>query len=542
MAITGGPTVTLKFKGDTDDLDRALDKMGKTLPLKVGLIVGAVAAIPSAVGLAVAGLPLLFAGIGIAAAAQSEKVKSAFTSLKDHVVAQAQQMAAPFEPILVGIATKAQATFDRIGPSLSRIFSDVAPMVDRLADAVLKFIEGAMPGFERAINNAKPVIDALGRGIEKLGPAIGDFFAKISAQSGPAASAIDDLFNVVVWLVGALGDALAFCLKWKDVLIPLALTIASVSVGIKIVTAAVKAWELAQGALNLVMSLNPIGATILVIAALAAGAIYCYQHFETFRNVVDSVWAGIKSAFTSGVEWVKNAFQWFNDLPGKMSDWFGRAKDAAIAKLDELRAWVNALPERVHQALAGAATTLLDRGRELITGLFNGVKAVAEEVIRWVADIPRRMIEAIMGWADRMYQSGAGLMQKFADGINSKADAAKNAAGNVVGGTDALFPQSPAKEGPFSGSGYTFFRGQKLIEDFGKGITDAGPRLADLARQVLSGASVAIQGFTGQGGTARANVAGVGSVELKVAPGVDSALASLLMNLVRTGQLQLARA
>jgi len=34
----------------------------------------------------------------------------------------------------------------------------------------------------------------------------------------------------------------------------------------------------------------------------------------------------------------------------------------------------------------------------------------------------------------------------------------------------------------------------------------------------------------------------VGNLELKVAPGADSALASLLMNLVRTGQLQLARA
>ena len=391
-------------------------------------------------------------------------------------------MAAPFEPILVGIANKAQATFDRIGPSLSRIFSDVAPMVDRLADGVLRFVEGAMPGFERAIDNAKPVVDALARGIERMGPAIGDFFAKISEQSGPAAEAIDGLFAVVTWLIGVLGDALAFCLKWKDVLIPLGLTIASVAVGVKAVTFAIEAWRVAQIALNVVMAMNPVVAAIAIIAALAAGAIYCYQHFETFRNVVDSVWAGIKTAFTTGVDWVKNAFQWFNDLPGKMSDWFGRAKDAAIAKLDELRAWVNALPERVHQALAGAATTLLDRGRELITGLFTGVKAVAEEVIRWVADIPRRMIEAIMGWADRMYQSGAGLMQRFADGINSKADAAKDATGNVVGGTDALFPQSPAKEGPFSGSGYTFFRGQKLIDDFGKGITDAGPRLADLAR------------------------------------------------------------
>jgi hypothetical protein len=36
--------------------------------------------------------------------------------------------------------------------------------------------------------------------------------------------------------------------------------------------------------------------------------------------------------------------------------------------------------------------------------------------------------------------------------------------------------------------------------------------------------------------------ASMGGLELKVAPGADSALSSMLMNLVRTGQLQLARA
>ncbi|HEY5879138.1 MAG TPA: hypothetical protein VIU11_09510 [Nakamurella sp.] len=517
--------------------------MGETLPLKVGLIVGAVAAIPSAAALAVAGLPLLFAGIGIAAAAQSERVKAAFTSLKDHVVAQVQEMARPFEPVLIGIANRAQATFDRIGPSLSRIFSDVAPMVDRLATAVLGFVEGVMPGFETAIDNAKPVIDALARGIERMGPAIGDFFVKISEQSGPAAEAMDGLFDVIIWLVDVLGDALAFCLEWKDVLIPLGLTIAGVAAGIKIVTLAIEAWKFAQMALNLVMAMNPIVAAIAIIAALAAGVIYCYQHFESFRNVVDTVWAAIKTAFTAGVDWVKSAFQWFNDLPGRMADWFGRAKDAAVAKLDELRAWVNALPERVHQALAGAATFLLDRGRELITGLFDGVKAIGEEVIRWVADLPRRIIEMIAGWAVRMYESGAGLMQSFADGINSKATAAQDAAGNVVGGTAALFPQSPAKQGPFSGQGYTLYRGQKLIDDFGRGISDAAPRLADLARQAMEGAKVAISGFTGGGGgTVTGSTAGGSTIDLRVAPGVDSALSSLLMNLVRTGQLQLTRA
>lgn len=547
MALAGGPTVTLIFKGDTKDLERSIERVQAAVTA-VGLagagIAGVAAAGSAAAALAIAGLPLLFAGIGIAAAAQSEKVKAAFTSLKDHVVAQAQAMAAPFEPILIGIANKAQATFDRIGPSLSRIFSDVAPMVDRLADAVLKFVEGAMPGFEKAIDNAKPVIDALARGIERMGPAIGDFFTKISEQSGPAAKAMDGLFDVITWLIGVLGDALAFCLRWQDVLIPLGLTIAGFAATIKIVSAAIKAWEVAQIALNLAMSLNPIGAVVLAIATLAAGAIYCYTHFQTFRDVVDSVWAGIKTAFTAGVDWVKNAFQWFNDLPGRMSDWFGRAKDAAVAKLNELVIWVRGLPTGFVNAIGDLGHILYDSGAKLITGLWDGAKAILEAVIRWVADLPRMIVTAIGDTSKTLYNSGASLIQGFNDGINSQAEAAKNAAGNVVGGTDALFPQSPAKEGPFSGGGWTFYRGQSLIQGFIEGIEDMGPKLADIARSALQGASVAVSGFgsPGAGGAVSASSPSLGRLQLQVAPGADSALSSLLMNLVRTGQLQLQRA
>lgn len=546
MALTGGPTVTLLFKGDTDDLERSIERV-QTWVTRIGIagaaVAGVAAAGAAAAALAVAGLPLLFAGIGIAAAAQSEKVKAAFTSLKDHVVAQAQAMAAPFEPILVGIAQRAQATFDRIGPSLSRIFSDVAPMVDRLATAVMKFVEGAMPGFEKAIDNAKPVIEALARGIEKLGPAIGDFFAKISTQSGPAAEAMDGLFNVITWLVGVLGDALAFCLKWKDVLIPLGLTVASVAAGIKLVTLAVKAWEVAQVALDLVLMANPIGVVIAVIAALAAGVIYCYQHFESFRNIVDGAWAGVKAATEAAVNGIRTAIQWLSEVPDKVGGWFGTARDRA-------RDAVNAIPGHIRDMVTAVFNAILGLGSlpEKVAEYWEGVKrAIIDKVgqiVGVVTEFVGHLIDAILAPVKRFYDAGASLMQSFADGIASKQQAAQDAGIVTVQGLDAALPQSPAKVGPFSGSGYTFDRGVKMMEDFGRGISEAAPKLAQLARSAMEGAHIAMSGFTspGSGGSISGSAPGLGSIDLKVAPGVDSALSSLLMNLVRTGQLQLQRA
>jgi len=53
--------------------------------------------------------------------------------------------------------------------------------------------------------------------------------------------------------------------------------------------------EGAMGALNLVMSLNPVGAIITGIAALAAGLIYAYNKSEVFRGAVWSLWEVIKT-------------------------------------------------------------------------------------------------------------------------------------------------------------------------------------------------------------------------------------------------------
>jgi hypothetical protein len=53
---------------------------------------------------------------------------------------------------------------------------------------------------------------------------------------------------------------------------------------------------LGVAAVNAVMAANPIGLVVVAIAALAAGAIYAYNHFATFRTVVDTAWAGIRSA------------------------------------------------------------------------------------------------------------------------------------------------------------------------------------------------------------------------------------------------------
>ena len=71
--------------------------------------------------------------------------------------------------------------------------------------------------------------------------------------------------------------------------------------------------------------------------------------------------------------------------------------------------------------------------------------------------------------------SGRALVQGFIDGIWSARDAAGEAVSGVLGWVSGFFPNSPAKRGPFSGSGWTrvYDGGGALTAQFAAGMRDA---------------------------------------------------------------------
>lgn len=107
-----------------------------------------------------------------------------------------------------------------------------------------------------------------------------------------------------------------------------------------VVSAATKAWSVAQAALNVIMSLNPVGIVVMAIAALVAIVIAAYNNCEEFRNICDKVWAVIKQlaavvwdflvkAFERASEVIRKAWEWVKNFFG--IDGADDAKEAAAA-------------------------------------------------------------------------------------------------------------------------------------------------------------------------------------------------------------------
>jgi phage-related protein len=91
--------------------------------------------------------------------------------------------------------------------------------------------------------------------------------------------------------------------------------IAGIAAAVLLVNAAMSAWTaittaftVVQTAFNAVMAMNPVVLVVIGIVALIAALVLAYKKFEGFRNIVDSVFAFIKTAVTGSIDLIKGYF------------------------------------------------------------------------------------------------------------------------------------------------------------------------------------------------------------------------------------------
>lgn len=95
-------------------------------------------------------------------------------------------------------------------------------------------------------------------------------------------------------------------------------------------------------------------------------------------------------------------------------------------------------------------------------------------ILGYVRGIPGQIIGLFAGAGSWLVNSGAALMNGFKQGILNAVESVKSAVKGALQKVRDFFPFSPAKVGPFSGSGYTSVSGEHLMRDFGKAIGAQG--------------------------------------------------------------------
>lgn len=101
------------------------------------------------------------------------------------------------------------------------------------------------------------------------------------------------------------------------------------------------------------------GLTVIALTALAAGAQYLWQNWDSVSKLLSAVWDGMK------------------------------------AKLDEVLASFRQFPDYVIATFAPLAGQLQRLGMEALQALWDGMKAKFDELLSWIAAIPGRIVAAI---------------------------------------------------------------------------------------------------------------------------------------------------
>lgn len=155
-------------------------------------------------------------------------------------------------------------------------------------------------------------------------------------------------------------------------------------------------------------------------------------------------------------------------------------------------------------------------------GLVMILGAAKDQLFTAIQAIPQLIMDVFSGIGTWLLDSGKALIQGFIDGITSMGGMIGDAVGGLLQKARDFFPFSPAKKGPFSGTGYTTHSGKALAGDFASSIEHEAGTVKAAANKVTSAAQLSGTVDVASDGNASVVVAGAAAggqpFEVKVYP------------------------
>lgn len=212
-------------------------------------------------------------------------------------------------------------------------------------------------------------------------------------------------------------------------------------------------WEVIKGIVSTALSILKFQVT----SVLGSVGETWDSAWNKIKQVTETAWNAITGWIDARVSDIRNFIGRLAELPGQVGAWFGQVKDSIVNKFNEAVTFVQSIPGRFRDALSNLGSILYDSGQRMIQGLIDGISSMIGNAVGTVT--------------------------------------------NLLNEIRARLPFSPAKEGPFSGKGWTLFSGQSMGRDLAKGIAMSESLVARAADGLMGAASVSLSpSVSGAGG------------------------------------------
>lgn len=188
-------------------------------------------------------------------------------------------------------------------------------------------------------------------------------------------------------------------------------------------------WTVAQTALNNALRANPIGIVITVLAVLAAALVTAYQKSETFRGIVNGVWAALKVGWQAITDLSSAFIDFVSDALAPLQPYLSSVSSAMGTLWNLVRTGFGYMAD-LNSAVVGFAVDalggLFDRiapVKTAITGLWNVILGGVEKV-KAAANAVAEFLH-IDGLITRAKDTGQKMGQAFKDTYHKELDQAR---------------------------------------------------------------------------------------------------------------------
>lgn len=164
---------------------------------------------------------------------------------------------------------------------------------------------------------------------------------------------------------------------------------------------------------------------------------------------------------------------------------------------------VQAIPQLIAmlpQIIVTIVTTLVQNipriisaGIQILVGLVTGIVQAIPQIGGAIAQVGSSILSAVAGFPRMLFESGKKIISGLIDGIKSMFSSAKNAVSGLLSGIRNLFPFSPAKEGPFSGKGWTLYSGMSIAEALADGMHRRGHLFKEAVAETMAAGQAQIR-------------------------------------------------
>jgi len=227
------------------------------------------------------------------------------------------------------------------------------------------------------------------------------------------------------------------------------------------VVSAMKGMTVAQYALNLAMSLNPIGIIVALIAGLIVAFISLWKNSESFRAFWINLWEKIKSVCSTAIqaigkfftetipEFLDKALQFFAELPAKIwtflnnvitnvQQWkinmITKALEMGLEFLNNVVTFFKQVPAKIQEFLYNALVAIVATMIAIPVKAYEGGKAFLENLISFFKQLPEKVSTWLTNTINKVNAWRTNMLNK-----------AKEAGTNFLNNLIEFFKQLPSK-------------------------------------------------------------------------------------------------